>query len=83
MSSQFIDLQAADGHRFATWVAEPGAAPRGAVVVLQEIFGVNSHIRAVTERFAARGYLAVAPSTFSRVQPGVELGYSAKDMPQR
>ena len=80
MSSQFIDLQAADGHRFATWVAEPGAAPRGAVVVLQEIFGVNSHIRAVTERFAARGYLAVAPSTFSRVQPGVELGYSAKDM---
>ena len=50
------------------------------MVVLQEIFGVNSHIRAVADRFAARGYLAVAPSTFQRVQPGVELGYTDADM---
>lgn len=50
------------------------------MVVLQEIFGVNAHIRAVTDRLAMRGYLAVAPSTFARVQKGVDLGYSDADM---
>jgi carboxymethylenebutenolidase len=77
---QFVDLTSRDGLVFPAWVAQPDAAPRGAVVVLQEIFGVNSHIRAVADRFAARGYLAVAPSTFHRVQQGVELGYTAEDM---
>ncbi len=77
---QFVDLTASDGFTFPAWVARPDAAPRAAVVVVQEIFGVNSHIRAVADRFAARGYLAVAPSTFHRVQPGVDLGYSADDM---
>jgi carboxymethylenebutenolidase len=77
---QFVDLTSSDGWVFPAWVARPDAAPRGAVVVLQEIFGVNSHIRAVADRFAARGYLAVAPSTFHRVQQGVELGYSGDDM---
>ena len=80
MHSQSIDLQAADGQQFSAWVATPEGPPRGAIVVLQEIFGVNPHIRAVTERFAARGYLAVAPALFTRVQPLVELGYSAEDM---
>ena len=80
MHSQSIDLQAADGQHFPAWVAAPEGPPRGAIVVLQEIFGVNPHIRAVTERFAARGYLAVAPALFTRVQPLVELGYSAEDM---
>ena len=56
--------------------------PKGAVVVLQEIFGLNAHIRAVTDRLAMRGYLAVAPSTFARVQKGVDLGYSDADMQQ-
>ena len=77
---QFVDLTSGDGFVFPAWVAQPDAAPRGAVVVLQEIFGVNSHIRAVADRFAARGYLAVAPSTFHRVKPGVELGYTGDDM---
>ena len=77
---QFVDLTSGDGFVFPAWVARPDVAPRGAVVVLQEIFGVNSHIRAVADRFAARGYLAVAPSTFHRVKPGVELGYTADDM---
>ena len=77
---QFVNLTASDGFELPAWVAQPEAAPRGAVVVLQEIFGVNSHIRAVADRFAARGYLAVAPSTFHRVQAGVELGYTAEDM---
>ena len=77
---QFVDLKSADGFVVPAWVATPDAAPRGAVVVLQEIFGVNSHIRAVADRLAARGYLAVAPATFHRVQPGVELGYTSEDM---
>ena len=76
----FVDLTAADGCVVPAWVAEPTGPARGAVVVLQEIFGVNSHIRAVTERFAAEGYLAVAPATFARVQAGVELGYGAADV---
>lgn len=76
----FVNLTAADGFAVPTWVARPAQAPRGAVVVLQEIFGVNAHIRDVAGRYAAAGYLALAPSTFARVQPGVELGYSSADM---
>src|SRR5690606_30527366 len=53
---------------------------RGGVVVLQEIFGVNAHIRSVADGYAAEGYLAVAPATFHRVKPGVDLGYSDEDM---
>ena len=77
---QFVDLTSADGFVVPAWVARPEGAPRGAVVVLQEIFGVNSHIRAVTDRLAASGYLAVVPATFARVRAGVELGYEAQDM---
>ena len=77
---QWVDLTASDGFTAPAWVARTDGAPRGAVVVLQEIFGVNAHIRAVTDRLAMRGYLAVAPSTFARVQKGVDLGYSDADM---
>lgn len=77
---QFIDLTAKDGFTFPAYVAEPKGTPKGAVVVLQEIFGVNSHIRSVADGYAAEGYLAVAPSTFQRTKPGVELGYSDEDM---
>ncbi|MDM0117415.1 dienelactone hydrolase family protein [Variovorax sp. J22R133] len=77
---QFIDLTARDGFVFPAWVAEPSGTPKGAVVVVQEIFGVNSHIRSVADGYAAAGYLAVAPSTFHRVQSGVDLGYSEDDL---
>jgi carboxymethylenebutenolidase len=77
---QFINLTAADGFVVPAYVAQPEGKPRGGVVVVQEIFGVNSHIRAVTDRFAAQGYVAVAPATFERVKPGVELGYTEDDM---
>ena len=77
---KFIDLQAADGFRFPTYVAEPSGKARGAVVVVQEIFGVNSHIRSVADGYAAEGYLAVAPSTFHRVKAGVDLGYTGEDV---
>jgi len=76
----FIDLKAADGFTFPAYVANPAGKPRGGVVVLQEIFGVNSHIRSVADGYAADGYLAVAPSTFHRVKAGVDLGYSPEDM---
>ncbi|MFC5497114.1 dienelactone hydrolase family protein [Caenimonas terrae] len=76
----FIDLKAADGFSFPAYVAQPQGKARGAIVVLQEIFGVNSHIRQVTDGYAAAGYLAVAPATFHRVKQGVELGYTSDDI---
>ena len=77
---QMIELTAADGTRVPAYEARPSGAARGAVVVIQEIFGVNSHIRSVADGYAAEGYVAVAPAMFHRVQPGVELGYSEADM---
>ncbi len=77
---QFTNLTAADGFMLSAYVAEPEGRPRAAIVVLPEIFGVNSHIRSVADRFADQGYLAVAPATFDRVKPGVELGYTEDDM---
>ena len=76
----FIDLKSADGFGFPAYVAQPAGKPRGGIVVLQEIFGVNSHIRQTADGYAAEGYLAVAPSTFHRVKPGVDLGYTPDDI---
>lgn len=77
---KFIDLKAADGVVFPAYVAEPAGKAKGAVVVVQEIFGVNSHIQSVADGYAQAGYLAVAPATFHRVQAGVNLGYTEADM---
>jgi carboxymethylenebutenolidase len=77
---QYVDLTAADGFVFPVYVAKPSGKAKGAVVVLQEIFGVNSHIRSVADGYAQEGFLAVAPATFHRVKAGVELGYSESDM---
>jgi carboxymethylenebutenolidase len=71
----FTSLMARDGHEFQAYLAAPPGRPRGAVVVLQEIFGVNAHIRSVTDSFAAEGYTAVAPSLFDRIRRGIQLGY--------
>lgn len=78
--SHTIQLTGADGHRFPVYVAEPANNPLAAVIVLQEIFGLNSHIREVTESYAQAGYLALAPATFHRVKVGVELGYTPEDV---
>ncbi len=72
-------LTAADGHSFGAYVATPEATPKAALVVVQEIFGVNEHIRSVADGFAAQGYLAVAPALFDRYQQDVQLGYSGED----
>lgn len=71
-----IELTALDGHSVTAYRAEPTGTPRGGIVVVQEIFGVNSHIRAVADGFAADGYLAIAPAIFDRVERGVDLGYT-------
>ena len=73
-------LRADDGFAFTVYEALPPQAPRGAVVVVQEIFGVNAHIREVADGFAAEGYAALAPAIFDRAERGVELGYDAAGM---
>lgn len=81
-----IELTAPDGFRFPVYVSKPalrdGQAPVAAIVVLQEIFGVNRHVRSMADRFAAQGYLALAPDLFQRSQAGVELGYTPDDVVQ-
>ena len=72
-----LQLLAADGNRLSAYVVKPAGAPRGAVVVIQEIFGVNSHIRRVAEQYAAQGYVTIAPAMFDRFQKGVDLDYDA------
>jgi carboxymethylenebutenolidase len=78
--SRFQNITSSDGFVFPAYVVQPAGAPKAAIVVLQEIFGVNSHIQAVADGYAAQGYLAVAPSTFHRVQAGVNLGYTPEDV---
>ena len=75
-----IELKSTDGFAFDAYVAQPKKTPRAAIVVLQEIFGVNAHIRAVADGFALAGFLVIAPATFSRLQKNVNLGYSADDV---
>lgn len=74
-----IQLKASDGHALAAYRAEPKGKARGGVVVVQEIFGVNSHIRSVADGYAADGYLAIAPAMFDRVKKNFEVGYEQKD----
>jgi carboxymethylenebutenolidase len=75
-----IEISASDGFRPAAYRADPEGVPRGSLVVIQEIFGVNSHIRSVCDGYAADGYRAIAPALFDRQQKGVELGYTATDI---
>lgn len=76
---EFTTIMARDGHEFQAYLVAPAGKPRGAVVVLQEIFGVNAHIRAVTDSYASEGYTAIAPALFDRVRRGIQLGYTAED----
>lgn len=78
--SENIKLTASDGTSISAYRAIPPTKARGGIVVLQEIFGVNPHIRRVADGFAAEGYVAVAPALFDRVKPGIELGYTPEDI---
>ncbi|HEY2859898.1 MAG TPA: dienelactone hydrolase family protein [Terracidiphilus sp.] len=72
-------LRAADGQELGAYVAWPEGEPIAGLVVLQEIFGVNAHIRRVTDGYAKDGFLAIAPALFDRIEPGIELGYEGDD----
>lgn len=75
-----IELTCTDGFTFSAYLANPVGEPKGRVVVIQEIFGVNKHIREVCDGYAEAGYVALAPALFDRVAPNIELGYEGDDM---
>lgn len=74
-----ITLTASDGVKIGAYKVVPSGTPRGGIVVVQEIFGVNPHIRKVADGYAAEGYLVIAPALFDRMEPDVELGYTGED----
>lgn len=76
----WIELTAEDGHKLAAYRAKPEGTARGGVVLLQEIFGVNSHIRGLVDGFATAGYDTIAPALYDRIEPGIELGYTDDDV---
>lgn len=77
---EFVKLLTEDGVDVNAYVSRPEGAAKGAVVVVQEIFGVNSHIRGVADKYAAQGYVAIAPALFDRIRAGIELNYDGSDM---
>jgi len=77
---QDITLTASDDFKLGGYRADPAGAPKGAIVVIQEIFGVNHHIRSVCDRLAGAGYVAIAPSIFDRIEPNFQCGYSPDEV---
>jgi carboxymethylenebutenolidase len=77
---QDVTLTSSDGFKLGAYRADPKGTPKGAIVVIQEIFGVNHHIRAVTDRVAEEGYVAIAPAVFDRMQKDFQTGYSPDDI---
>jgi carboxymethylenebutenolidase len=80
MSGQDISITASDGGKFGAYLNLPRSAKAPGVVIIQEIFGVNDHIREVADEYAAAGYVALAPDMFWRIEPNVQLGYSPEDI---
>jgi carboxymethylenebutenolidase len=78
--SEYVTLNTEDGVEVSAYVAHPEGEPVAGLVVVQEIFGVNQHIRSVADGYARDGFLAVAPALFDRIERGVELGYEGADM---
>ena len=76
---EHVKLRASDGHELDAYVARPTGAPSAALVVIQEAFGVNRHIRSVTDGFAQDGFLAIAPALYDRQARGVEFGYTGEE----
>lgn len=75
-----ITLTASDNFQLGGYRADPAGTPKGALVVIQEIFGVNHHIRNVCDRYASEGYVAVAPAIFDRVEPNFQSGYAPEEV---
>lgn len=77
---EHVQLKAQDGHTLDAYVARPATEPIAALVVIQEVFGVNAHMRSVADGYAKDGFLAIAPALFDRIERGVELRYEGEDM---
>ena len=74
--AETVELIASDGHRLSAYESQPAGKPRGGIVVIQEVFGVTSHIRAVADQYAGAGFTAIAPAFFDRVEKGVDVPYT-------
>jgi hypothetical protein len=75
-----LKLTASDGHKFGAYRVDAAETPKGGIVVIHELFGANRHIRSVADRFAALGYVAIAPALFDRIEAGFECGYSPEEV---
>ena len=73
--NELIEITAKDNHRFSAYISQPSGKPKAGIVIIQEIFGVNTHIKEVTDLYASKGYLCIAPSLFDRVEKNVILNY--------
>ncbi|HTV09654.1 MAG TPA: dienelactone hydrolase family protein [Candidatus Aquilonibacter sp.] len=78
--SEWVKVTASDGFVLSAYVARPQDDPKGAIVVIQEIFGVNKSIQAVADSYASDGFLAIAPAIMDRIEPGLNLGYGEADL---
>ena len=72
---ELLKTTASDGHEFTSYLTQPTSTPLGGLVIIQEIFGVNKHIKSIADKYAKEGYLVAAPSLFDRIDKGIELGY--------
>ncbi len=77
--NSFISIQSQDGFSLSAYQALPEGTPKGAIMVIQEIFGVNQHIQEVADSYAKKGYAVLAPAIFDRIRPNIELGYEEPD----
>ncbi len=75
-----LETIASDGHKFDTYIAQPNGPPLGGLVIIQEIFGLNSHIKSIADKYACEGYLVTAPALFDRIDRGIELNYGSNDI---
>ncbi|MDX1918448.1 MAG: dienelactone hydrolase family protein [Candidatus Caenarcaniphilales bacterium] len=78
--SEFHTLKSKDGHQFEVYITSPEEKTNRAIILIQEIFGVNSHIRSVADKYAHEGFLVYAPALFDRIRPGIELGYTENEI---
>ena len=78
--NETIELKTIDNHNFDAFISRPDTKPKGGLVVIQEIFGVNEHIREVCKKFMKEGYLTIAPSLFDRESKNIELDYKKNDI---
>jgi len=76
--NELIKITAKDNHQFSAYISQPEGKPIAGIVIIQEIFGVNTHIKEVTDLYASKGYLCIAPSLFDRIEKNVTLNYDEK-----